>query len=177
MGKTSYELNGGHFILLETLRKELSYMSHDAHQWASMIVPGTFPDHEGRPQSFALIGYSNPDPTAWLLNPLCFIVPLVCLGGEVKDDLPLLVSFSPKTMTPLTRGLYYEDGDVKYDCLEDWNSVWRPIKQRLWPRPPYKIDRRGDPAERKRHWDRRIEFIHYLRNRAASTADIKAALY
>jgi hypothetical protein len=175
MGRVSYELYGGYFILMDSLRKELAYMSDDLHQWAAVTIPGTFPDREGRSQSFALIGYSNPDP-AWLLNPLCFIVPMVALGGEVTEYPPLLTSLSPHTMTPLTKGLYLEDGELKYDCLEDWNRVWRPIRQRLWPKPPYKILRNRDSDARKRHRDRRIEFVTYLHRIAASTEDIRAVL-
>jgi hypothetical protein len=36
-------------------------------------------------------------------------------------------------MVPLTKGLYFEDGDLKYDSMEDWARLWFPLKQELWP--------------------------------------------
>jgi hypothetical protein len=51
------------------------------------------------------------------LNALCFVLPLVALGGERRTEPELIVAFSSKMMTARTRGLYREDGEVKYDLL------------------------------------------------------------
>jgi hypothetical protein len=180
MGHFSYELKDGYFVLLETLNKHLSEMSNDVHQRAAVTIPGIFPCHEGRPRSFILIGYSNPDP-AWLLNPLCFVAPLVALGGEDTDYSSLLVSCTPGAMSPLTRGLYMEDDEVKYDFLEDWVRVWTPIKQKVWPQLSdcktstfSHPSRSRDSAARRRHFYYRMKFISYLHRMASSREAISA---
>lgn len=86
----------------------LKDMSHDDHQWAIVPIPGIFYSSSGEPRSFALLGYSNP--SLGLLNALCFVVPLVALGGDGRSEPELIVSFSPRSITPLTRGLYIEEG-------------------------------------------------------------------
>jgi hypothetical protein len=68
----SYELDEGYFASLKVLTRHLTAMSHDVHQWGVVTVPGIFPTPEGGPRSYALIGYSNPDPP-WLINALCFV--------------------------------------------------------------------------------------------------------
>ena len=131
MTSYSYELNSGYFISLAAFALHLKDMSHDDHQWAIVPIPGIFHSSSGEPRSFALLGYSNP--SLGLLNALCFVVPLVALGGDGGSEPELIVSFSPRSITPLTRGLYIEEGAVKYDFLEDWERVWYPIKRQLWP--------------------------------------------
>ncbi len=132
MTSYSYELNSGYFISLAAFALHLKDMSHDDHQWAIVTIPGIFYSSSGEPRSFALLGYSNP--SLGLLNALCFVVPLVALGGDGGAEPELIVSFSPRSITPLTRGLYIEEGAVKYDFLEDWERVWYPIKRQLWPK-------------------------------------------
>jgi hypothetical protein len=180
MGYFSYELKDGYFVLLETLNQHLSEMSNDVHQWAAVAIPGIFPCDEGRPRSFVLIGYSTADP-AWLLNPLCFVAPLVALGGENTDYSSLLVSCRPGAMRPLTRGLYLEGDEVKYDFLEDWVRVWTPIKQKVWPQLSdcktstiSHLGRARDPAARSCHFDYRIKFISYLHRMASSREAVSA---
>jgi hypothetical protein len=58
--------------------------------------------------------------------------PLIALGDGATEEPELIVSLSPKLMDPVTMGLYLEDGELKYDFLEDWDRFWSPIKQRLW---------------------------------------------
>jgi hypothetical protein len=130
----SYELDEGYFASLKALARHLAAMSHDVHQWGVVTVPGIFPSAEGSPRSYALIGYSNPDPS-WLINILCFVAPVVALGNGLAPTPDLIVSCSPKSMDPITKGLYFEDGELKYDPFEDFDRVWSPIKRRLWP--PY----------------------------------------
>jgi hypothetical protein len=128
----SYELDEGYFASLKMLTQHLAAMSHGVHQWGVVAVPGIFPSAEGRPRSYALIGYSNPDPS-WLINALCFVAPVVALGDGTSEDPETIVALSPKLIDPVTKGLYFEDGELKYDFLEDWDRVWSPIKRRLWP--------------------------------------------
>jgi hypothetical protein len=55
----SYELDEGYFASLKVLTQHLAAMSHGVHQWGIVTVPGICPSAEGRPRSYALIGYSN----------------------------------------------------------------------------------------------------------------------
>jgi hypothetical protein len=128
----SFELKSGYFVSLATFAFHLRHMSHDDHQWGVVPVPGIFLSTDGEPRSYALVGYSNPGAPS-LLNALCFILPMVALGGNAGPRPELIVSFSPRSITPITKGLYVEDGVVMYDFLEDWERVWYPIKRQLWP--------------------------------------------
>src|ERR1700737_2343860 len=60
--KPSYQIDEGYFVKLKTLTKHLTEMSHDVHQWGAIAVPGTYRRGSGNPESYALIGYSNPEP-------------------------------------------------------------------------------------------------------------------
>ena len=33
---------------------------------------------------------------------------------------------------PLSKGLYWEGGELNYDPLEDWCRFWGPLKRCLW---------------------------------------------
>jgi hypothetical protein len=132
MNAISYELDSGFLVSLRALRLGLERMSHSRHQWAVVTVPGILRLRDGESRSNVLVGYTNPDPSG-LPNYLSFILPLVALGGGSGPDRELIVSLSPRTMTPVSKGLYFEDGNLKYDLMEDWARVWHPLKQELWP--------------------------------------------
>jgi hypothetical protein len=128
----SYELNSGYFVSFIAFALHLKDMSHDQHQWGIVPIPGIFPSSKGYPRSYVLVGYSNSGAPNFL-NALCFILPVVALGGNAGSEPELIVSFSSLSITPLTKGLYIEDGSVKYSLLEDWERVWYPIRRQLWP--------------------------------------------
>jgi hypothetical protein len=125
----SYELNSGYFVSLETFAVHLMQMSHDDHQWGVVPIPSIFQSTDQEPRSYALVGCSNPGAAPGYLNALCFILPLVALGGNARSQPELVVSFSSRSIRPLTKGLYIEDGAVMYDPVEDWERVWYPIKR------------------------------------------------
>ncbi len=132
MENISYELDAGFLVSLAALRQGLERMSRTTHQWAVVTVPEIFLLRDGEPRSYVLVGYSNPGASG-LPNFLCFMLPLVALGGCTKTEPLLIVSLSSRSMLPLTKGLYFESGDLKYDEMEDWARVWYPLKQELWP--------------------------------------------
>ena len=182
MTRYSFELDEGYFASLKVLTQHLAAMSHEVHQWGIVPVPGVFPCTQGRPRSYALIGYSNPD-SSWLLNALCFLAPLVALGDGITGEPELIVALSPKLMEPVTMGLYFEDGEFKHDFLEDWDRVWSPIKRRLWPHdeggatPAINLSpqcQNRDPELPKD--DRRGEFLSYLTRLSESKDLIEIAL-
>ena len=180
MTNYSYELDEGYFASLKRLTQHLAAMSHGNHQWGVVTVPGIFPSADGRPRSYALIGYSNPDPS-WLINALCFVAPLVALGDGRSEEPETIVALSPKLMDPVTMGLYFESGELKYDFLEDWDRVWSPIKRRLWPHlgngQTSTIDVVYQPqgiSSTVPERDYRGEFLSYLTDIAESRDSIEA---
>jgi hypothetical protein len=46
--------------------------------------------------------------------------------------LKLLACFAPVSIVPLSKGLYWEGGELNYDPLEDWCRFWGPLKRSLW---------------------------------------------
>jgi hypothetical protein len=180
--KPSYELDEGYFVKLKTLAKHLTEMSHDVHQWGTIAVPETYRRANGNPESYALVGYSNPEPPG-LFNALCFLTPLVALGDAGAEEPELIVSWSSKTIEPLTNALYIEDGEIKYDLLEDFDRVWSPIRKRLWPEYWDQFDSTTDdlnepqdiPGQRSEE-AYRSEFLAYLASMAGSKDLLEAAV-
>jgi hypothetical protein len=133
MANHIYEMKCGFFACLSTLNQRLAEMSLCAHQWMSLIVPDVFLSVEGEPRSYVIVGYSNPDITR-LQNHLCYLLPLAALAGSGAPNPDRLVRFSPWSTLPLSKGFYWdEDGNLKYDPLEDFHRFWTPLKQRLCP--------------------------------------------
>jgi hypothetical protein len=180
--RPSYQIDEGYFVELKTLAKHLTEMSHDAHQWGAIPIPGTYRRGNGSPESYALIAYSNPEPPG-LLNALCFIAPMVALGDGGADEPELIVCWSSHTIEPLTNALYIEDGEIKYDLLEDFERVWSPIRKRLWPEYWDQFDTttnnfnepRDIPDQRSEDAYRR-EFVAYLDRMAGSKDLVEAAV-
>jgi hypothetical protein len=127
-----YEMNCGFFVCLTALNSRLEDMSHGAHQWMSVTVPEVFLSPEGEARCYVIVGYSNPQ--SRLPNHLCFILPLVTLGGCPEASPELLVRFSPWSTKPLSKGLYLDDGRLSYDPLEDFDRFWTPLKECLCSR-------------------------------------------
>jgi hypothetical protein len=82
------------------------------------------------PRTYVIVGFSNPDITK-LENHLCFLLPAVALAGCTDTDAKLLVRFSPWSTLPLSRGLYWHNGGLSYDPLEDFDRFWTPLKECL----------------------------------------------
>jgi hypothetical protein len=94
MKNISYELDSGFLVSLAALRRGLKRMNRSTHQWAVVTVPGIFLLRDGEPRSYVLVGYSNPEASG-LPNFLCFMLPLVALGGYMGTEPLLIVSLSP----------------------------------------------------------------------------------
>lgn len=124
------ELSLGFVLPLDDLQKVLAGMSVEQHQWAAAPIPYIVSANDGASRRYVAIGYSNPDPYP---NPnyLAFLFPMFAHGiapSYAPREEDLLVCLHPSCGTPLSRGLYVEDGEMKYDMLEDWNRCWRPLK-------------------------------------------------
>jgi hypothetical protein len=130
MKNYSYRLNSNYYVEFETLNEKLSEMSHGAHQWLVVPVPGIFLAPGKEPRSCALVGYSNPDGTS-LPNHLCYLFPAVALAGHSENEPKLLVQLEPGWMPALSRGLYWHEENVKIDPMDDFFKVWIPLKRCL----------------------------------------------
>ncbi len=106
-------------------------LSFGAHQWLSVPVTGICLSNENRSRLYLIVCYSNPDPTG--LNHLSFCLPLFVDRSDPRVGVKLLACFAPESMVPLSRGLYWEGDELKYDFLEDWYRFWEPLKRSLWP--------------------------------------------
>lgn len=97
-----------------------------------MPVTGIYVSTENRSRLYLIVCYSNPDPTG-LPNHLCFCLPLIVDRSDPASGLKLLACFAPESIVPLSKGLYWEDDELKHDFLEDWFRFWEPLKRCLWP--------------------------------------------
>ena len=83
MNGCSYQLNSNYYVAFDTLNERLREMSHGAHQWLAIPVPGIFLAPGEQPRSCALVGYSNPDGTA-LPNHLVYLFPAVAPWPAIR---------------------------------------------------------------------------------------------
>ena len=74
----------------------------------------------------------------------------------------MLACFAPESIVPLSKGLYWEGDELKYDILEDWSRFWEPLKRCLWTEEKQYSEYRCDGSEPdvEREW-RTLEGISY----------------
>jgi hypothetical protein len=122
-----FDLGVGFIINLDELAVLLECISHDVHCWA---MAGDDTGEWGDTQS-VIVRYSNPgDPH--LPNPISFRFPCLSNGNPLFPA--TLACLHASLAEPVCRGLYLDEGDVKYDCLEDWERFWPPVQRALFAR-------------------------------------------
>src|SRR5260370_1205923 len=94
-------------------------LSFGTHQWISVPVTGIYISNENRSRLYLIVCYSNPDSTG-IPNHLCFCLPLIVDRSDPGGGLKLLACFAPESIVQLSKGLYWEGDELKYDILEDW---------------------------------------------------------
>lgn len=124
--------NCEHCVEFSTVMQHLEDLSCGAHQWASLPVTGIHVSSENPSGGYLIVGYSNPD--RGLPNALCFCFPLLQYRYAPAEELKLLVCFAPESVVPLSEGLYWEEDELKYDCLEDWDRIWKRLSRCLCPK-------------------------------------------
>jgi len=130
----SVELKYGFMLPLEDLKAKLAQMSSGTLQWVVVPIPDTVRMASGQIRSYVAIGFSNPHDAAHQ-NYLCYLFPLTTCdvpGAAMRST----VYLSPEAATPLSKGLYLEEGSLKFDVLEDWDRFWEPLKLGLGPATP-----------------------------------------
>ncbi len=114
----------GFILELKKLEVLLQSISHGAHHWEIVNDDA----EESTDGQSVVISYSNPSGID-LPNQISFRFP--CLTENNLFFSVRLVCLHPGLADPVSRGLYFEEGEVKYDCLEDWGGFWPPTKQVL----------------------------------------------
>jgi hypothetical protein len=120
----SFSLGIGFVLELEKLELLLQYISHGAYRWEIVNDDA----EESADRQSAVIRYSNPGGID-LPSQISFRFP--CLTENNLFFSVRFVCLHPGLADPVSRGLYFEEGEIKYDCLEDWGRFWPPIKQAL----------------------------------------------
>jgi hypothetical protein len=101
-------------------------MSHGANQWITLPSSGIFISLEGELQRYLLVGYTNPDPSG-LPNALVYAVRLIADKPHVDAVPTHQCCFASKSIVPLSRGLYWVNGELVYDRMEDWRRFSQPL--------------------------------------------------
>jgi hypothetical protein len=116
---------------LTAMRRILDF-SFGVHQWIAQPVTDLRFRNKKWSRRYLIVCYSNPDSTG-LPNHLSFCLPL--LMGRIGPVGPrtLLACFASESIVPLSKGLYWEDNDLRYDALEDYSLFWKPLERCLWP--------------------------------------------
>jgi hypothetical protein len=94
-------------------------------------LTGIFVSYDGEVSRYLLTGYSNPK-TSRLPNNLVYAIPLSHHRTHREADIELRVCWNPATAIPLLRGLYWKDGDLRYDPQKDMYRFWKPVERSLW---------------------------------------------
>ncbi len=122
--------NCGYCVEFLTATKRINDLSCGLHQWVSVPVTGIYLSSENRSRLYLIVCYSNP--YFGLPNHLGFCLPLFVDRSDPRGGLKLLACFAPESIVPLSKGLYWDGDELKYDLLEDWCRFWGPLKRCLW---------------------------------------------
>lgn len=63
-------------------------------------------------------------------NQICFMFPAFRM--PTFNETEILVCLDSSLEVEVSKGLYWERGQLKYDALEDWDRFWPPIKEFLF---------------------------------------------
>ena len=74
----------------------------------------------------ARIRYSNPE-FADMPTEISYLFP--AFRDATFGEAYILVCLHPSLAMPVVKGLYFEEGALKHDPLEDWQRFWPPLRQ------------------------------------------------
>jgi hypothetical protein len=131
MDHISADPNCRYCVRMATLMVHFRKISRGPHQWLVRPLTGIFVSCEGEASRYLLTGYSNPKASG-LPNNLVYAIPLSHFRAHREVDIELRVCWSPATAIPLLRGLYWKDGDLRYDPEKDMCRFWKPVERSLW---------------------------------------------
>jgi hypothetical protein len=131
MIRFSYELDCGVVLSLADLKTLLEKMSQGHHQWVAVPVPHSIPSGKSV-RDYVAIGYTNPvGPRKH--NYISFLFPLVRPRDVPNTGTNMQVCLHPQCASPLSQGLYLEEGVAKRDMLGDWERFWSPLSEAMVP--------------------------------------------
>lgn len=126
----NHEIPEGYILPFTELEEYLRRISHGPHQWRATLLPEPVINRQGERYRYIAVGYSNPD-SGITPNFICYLFPMVNNGLIVGLPGNALVCLHPSAAIPLREAVYFEDGDLKGDILEDWGLFFHPLEELL----------------------------------------------
>jgi hypothetical protein len=128
----TYHVKDGYILSLTELVSLLSGISAGDRQWRYALTQ-RFVESD---RTVVTIRFSNAL-YASLPNDLSFHFPLLRRYAAPWDDPDAtFVCLHPESARVGQHGLYFEENEVKGDCLYDWEEFWPPIQAALTAREP-----------------------------------------
>ena len=113
-------------------KRRIEALSSGAYQWTVLPVTGlSFTDPRWSSR-YAIICFSNPDPTG-IPNHICYCIPLFPDRTGPRGIAKLLACFATRSIIPLSGALHWEEDELDMDDFKDWLVFWGPINQCFWP--------------------------------------------
>jgi hypothetical protein len=124
----SYGTGRGVIVTLDELDATLRFISHGPHRWTASLQRDLVEEEQMPRQSYVGIRYSNPE-FADMPTEITYLFP--AFSDVIFGETSILVCLHPSLAIPSVEGLYFEDGELKHDILEDWQHFWPPLRQAL----------------------------------------------
>jgi hypothetical protein len=122
----SYGSGRGVIVTLDELDATLRLSSHGLHQWTASWEQELVEDRQMLSQRRVRIRYGNPG-FADMPTEISYLFP--AFNDAIFEEAYLLVCLHPSLAIPAVKGLYFEEGVLKHDLLEDWQRFWPPLKK------------------------------------------------
>lgn len=116
----------GFVLSLSDLDRLVSEISHGDHRWSYSLHT----DSSDTEETEVTVAYSNPI-YGNLPNAISFHFPIVSSYRLLNRQESTFVCLHPDLAESGDQGRYFEDGDVKRDCLYDCDVFWTPIASTL----------------------------------------------
>ena len=171
MNHCSVDPNCRYCVRMATLMVHFRKISRGPHQWLVRPLSGIFVSYDGEVSRYMLVGYSNPK-TSGLPNNLVYAIPLSHHRTHPGTEIELRVCFDPATAIPMLRGLYWNDGDLRYDPQKDMCRFWKPVERSLWE-PAAETDPGCKEASKERPIERESLTLDGIRYIDSLTASLK----
>ncbi len=124
----SYETGRGVIVTLDELDATLRLISHGPHRWTANLEQELVEDRQISRRCCARIRYTNPE-FADMPTEISYLFP--AFSDATFSEAFILVCLHPSLAIPVVKGLYFEEGSLKHDLLEDWQRFWPPLRRAL----------------------------------------------
>jgi hypothetical protein len=124
----SYGAGRGVIVTLDELDATLRLISHGPHRWTASLEKVVLEEWQASRRCSIRIRYTNPEFTD-MPTEISYLFP--AFNDAMFEEAYTLVCLHPSLAIPAVKGLYFEEGALKHDLLEDWHRFWPPLKQSL----------------------------------------------